>query len=90
MSRKKELNNKFYIEEIKVLEWLKCNEPQKIRFKNRTEYKVNNGLHREDGPAIEFHDGVGDQFYIKGEKLTLEEYKNYKRTKLIGEMISEG
>ena len=93
MSKKKEsvkLDDKFYVDTIKVLDWLKCDEPQKIRFGNRFEYKVNNQWHREDGPAIEFFDGVGDQFYVDGKKLNDDEFKNYRRTKLIDEMTHEG
>jgi hypothetical protein len=89
MPRKKDtpkLDLDFYTNEIKVLDWLKNNDPQKLRFKNRFEYKSNNQWHREDGPAIEFFDGGGDQFYIDGKKLNDDEYKNYRRTKLIDEM----
>ena len=76
-----------YIEEIGVLNWLKCNEPQKIRFSNRIEYKLNNEYHREDGPAIEFFDNVGDQFYVNGEKYDADKWQNFRRTLLIDKMI---
>jgi hypothetical protein len=90
MPRKKntpKLDEKFYVDTIKVLDWLKCNDPQRIRFQDRMEYKVNNQLHREDGPAIEFFSGIGDQFYINGKRYSDDEFKNYRRTKLIDEMI---
>lgn len=88
MPRKKEqkLDAKFYIEEVGVNNWLKCNEPQIIRFINRFEYKENNVYHKEDGPAIEFFDGVGHQYYVKGRRYENEEYTNYRRTKLIDKM----
>lgn len=85
--KEKTLDENFYIKEIGVLDWLKCNEKQVIRFKDRTEYKLNNEYHREDGPAIEFHDGIGNQFYVKGLKNSENEYKNYLRTKLIDKML---
>jgi len=86
-ARKKEINKDFYIKEIGVLNWLKSNEPQKIRFNDRIEYKVNNKLHREDGPAIEYFDGVGNQFCIEGNKLSDDEWQNFRRTKLIDQML---
>jgi hypothetical protein len=77
----------FYINEIGVLDWLKSNEPQKIRFNDRIEYKLDNKLHREDGPAVEYFDGVGDKFYIEGKKLSNDEWQNFRRTKLIDQML---
>jgi hypothetical protein len=87
IKKKSEEELEFYINEIGVLNWLKdSGEPRKIRFQNRWEYRVNNKLHREDGPAIEFFDNIGDQYYLNGEKKTAEEYQNFRRTKLIDEM----
>jgi len=84
---KSKFDAKFYTDEIGVIDWLKDKgDPQVIRFNDRFEYKVNNKLHREDGPAIEFFDNVGDQYYLEGEKKTPEEYQNFRRTKLIDEM----
>jgi len=65
---------KYYLEEVKIEDWLLETEPQTIRFLDRWEYKINGLLHRMDGPAIE---GIEDnptgniplsQYYIKGEK----------------------
>ena len=83
----KELNADFYINEIGVLDWLKCNEEQKIRFSDRMEYKENNQLHREDGPAVEFFNGIGNQYFVNGIKYDVDEYKNFRRTKMIDKMI---
>ena len=87
--KNKPLDKDFYINEVGVLNWLKSNEPQKIRFINRIEYKDNNLLHRVDGPAIEFFSGVGNQFYLKGVRIEADEYKNYLRTRLIDRMSNE-
>lgn len=82
------LDADFYINEVGVLEWLKCDEPQRIRFADRIEYKLNNKWHREDGPAIEYFSGIGNQFYVFGDKYSDEEHKNYRRTKLIDQMTN--
>lgn len=87
MSKNTKMDKNFYTNEIKVIEWLKDNAPQKIRFSNRYEYRVNNKLHREDGPAIEHFDGMGDQYYFEGQRLSTEEWTNYKRIKLIDKAI---
>lgn len=86
--KKKEvkIDAEYYTNEIGVLEWLKNDQPQKIRFSNRWEYKVDNQLHREDGPAIEYFSGVGNQYMIHGEKYSKDEWTNYNRTKLIDRM----
>lgn len=89
MPIKKTKDAKFYIEEIGVLNWLKStDEFQTHRFNNRIEYKKNYKLHREDGPAIEFFSGIGNQFYIDNSLMTDEEYKNWRRTKLIEKMTN--
>jgi len=88
-TKEAKLDAEFYTEEVGVLNWLKCNEPQKIRFGDRFEYKFNNQLHREDGPAIEFFDGIGHQFYVNGRRHDTEEYQNFRRTKLIDEMTNK-
>ena len=66
----------FYKENIKVNDWL-TNEPkQKILFKDRIEYKVNNKLHRLNGPAIEFLNDTGNsQYYLNGELLSEADWK---------------
>lgn len=79
----KKMDENFYIDEIGVLNWLKNDTNQKIRFSNRIEYKENNKLHRTDGPAVEFFSGIGDQYYINGELYTKEEFTNYQRTQKI-------
>lgn len=91
MSRKitPKFDTDFYINEIGVLDWLKCNDPQKIRFKDRIEYKINNQLHREDGPAVEFHNGIGHQFYVDGKRMDNDEWTNFRRTKLIDSIINK-
>lgn len=89
MPKKKDkvLDKDFYINEIGVLDWLKSNEPQTLRFSNRMEYKVNNGYHRVGGPAIEFFDGGGNQFYLEDKKISPEEYQDIERTRMIDKML---
>lgn len=87
MSKNVKIDENFYINEIGVLDWLKDNASQKIRFSDRYEYKENNKLHREDGPAIEYFSGIGNQFYIKGDKLSNEDWMNFKRTQLINKVL---
>lgn len=66
---------KFYTEEIKILDWLKQEDGiQKIRFKDRWEYKKNSKLHRLDGPAIDFDRGGGG-YFIEGKKMEFEDWK---------------
>lgn len=90
MKDKKNKNDSdFYINEIKVLDWLINDEKQIIRFKDRIEYKLNNKYHREDGFAIEYLNGIGSQYFIKGEKLEMNEYKNYIRTKNIDKILNK-
>jgi len=92
MSRKKLKDKKFYVNEIGVLDWLKSDDEdtsQVHRFSDRIEYKKNYVLHREDGPAIEYFSKVGDQYYDNGKRLTKEEFKNLRRTKLIGDMTND-
>jgi hypothetical protein len=87
--KEKKFDADFYTKEIGVLEWLKSNEPQVLRFVNRIEYKLNNEYHREDGPAIEFFDGIGNQFFVSGKKYDVDEWTNFRRTKLIDEMTNK-
>ena len=66
---------KFYKEEVKILDWLKQEEGfQKIRFKDRWEYKKNSKYHRLDGPAIDF-DNAGGTYYINGKLMDFEDWK---------------
>jgi len=67
---------KFYQEEIGIDEWLvEKSETQKIRFKDRWEYKLDGKLHRLTGPAIEFHNGTRGFYYIYGEPLNEMDWK---------------
>jgi hypothetical protein len=80
----------FYIDEIKVLEWLDKNPiEQVIRFRDRIEYRSEGKLHRVDGPAIEFTDGR-KLYYEHGEKITFEEFTNNKRSYYIKKMKEDG
>lgn len=81
------MDEDFYKNEICVLDWLVDNSVQIIRFSNRYEYKVAGKLHREDGPAIEFFNEVGNQYYINGDLLSEDEWKGYKRMIQIDKMI---
>lgn len=73
-STKKESNEdeliKFYKESVDIDKWLNNNvKYQIIKFKNKTEYKVNNKYHRINGPAIEFKNDKNDEnnkYYYKG------------------------
>lgn len=89
MGKNKKMDEDFYKDEIGVLDWLKDDVPQKIRFSDRYEHKVNNKLHRIDGPAIEHFDGVGDLYYFDGHKLSIEEWTNLKRINLIDKVIDK-
>ena len=78
----------FYLNELCVLDWLEDkSEFQVHRFVDRKEYKKNYVLHREDGPAIEFFNGSGNQYYVNGNRLTPEEYKNFNRVNLMKKML---
>lgn len=39
--------------------------PEKIVYKDYTEYRLNGQLHREDGPAVEYSDGT-KVWWVKG------------------------
>jgi len=66
----------FYENEIKVNEWLIDDSTyQKIRFKDRWEYKENGVYHRLNGPAIEFHNGNRGFFYLYGEAMNETEWR---------------
>ena len=79
----------YYIKEIEVEEWLSIDEGiQKHRFNDRIEYKKNYELHREDGPAVEYFDNIGNQYYLNGKKYTEDEWKNIQKDKIMGLIIS--
>jgi hypothetical protein len=66
----------FYINTIKVNDWLtNTQKVQKIRFKDRIEYKVNGQYHRLNGPAIEPLNGNKGFFYLYGEIMNEEDWK---------------
>ena len=49
---------------------------------------INDKLHREDGPAIEYANG-GNYWYIEGEELTEEEFNNRNKVELTLEDIAK-
>ena len=74
IQEREELEEKYYIENVKILDWLKTECNQKIRFLDRIEYKIDGKYHRLDGPAIEpLEDSPLDsipleEYWINGEK----------------------
>jgi len=62
---KEQLLKKYYIEEIKILDWIEEKDIQKILFKDKFEYKLNGEYHNLNGPAIKFRDGT-EKFWIEG------------------------
>jgi len=75
------MDKDFYINNIKILSWMANDKYQKIRFKDRIEYKKDGKLHRLDGPSIEFFsNNTEDLYYIDGEKLTLKNFKKISKT----------
>jgi hypothetical protein len=69
------MDKDFYINEIKILEWLTNDDTQVLRFKDRIEYRENNQLSRIDGPAIEYYSGLNNKYYYKGKKLSSDEFQ---------------
>lgn len=60
----------FYKNEIDIEDWLvDKSETQKIRFKDRWEYKMNGVYHRLTGPAIDYNNDTTDYYYIFGEMM---------------------
>jgi len=85
IQEKEDALKKFYCEEIGIEEWLVENtEIQKIKFKDRFEYKVKGKHHRLTGPAIEFNNGTRGFYYIDGVAMSHEEWKP-KATQLLRE-----
>lgn len=81
------INVDFYINDVKVLDWLNNDENQTIRFKDRIEYKENNELSRKDGPAIEYFSPTKDNlFYLNGKKLTIDEFKIINKLEKINQI----
>jgi hypothetical protein len=76
LKEKEQKLKEFYETEIRVNEWLIDNSRfQKIRFKDRWEYKENGLYHRLNGPAIEFHNGNRGFYYIYGEAMGETEWR---------------
>lgn len=71
----REIKLKEYYESIGANDWLNNNTKQKIRFKDRFEYKQNNKYHRLTGPSIEYHNGKKGLYYIYGEQMNYDEWK---------------
>lgn len=86
IKEKEEKLIEFYKVEIVVNDWLIENtENQKIRFKDRYEYKKDGVYHRLTGPAIEyFDDKYIDSYYIFGEYMNEIDWKS-KSQKLLRE-----
>lgn len=85
------LDRDYYVD-VGVLDWLYDEKSiQKIRLERDGcyKYKLNNQLHNLNGAAIEYFSGVGNQYYIHGNKVTWEEFTNNKRDFIIDEINSE-
>jgi hypothetical protein len=81
--KNKELIN-FYKNDILVEDWLSENlTSQKIRFKDRIEFKLDGKYHNLTGTAIQYNKG-GGEYYINGEMLSYDIWKE-KSTKLLRE-----
>lgn len=66
----------YYENDIKIELWLNNSFNNTIiNFKNRTEYKKNNLYHRLNGPAIDYNDEKLDEYYYRGKKYSIEEWK---------------
>jgi len=76
IQEKEDKLKEFYITEIQVEEWLsEKSRTQKIRFKDRWEYKMNGVYHRLNGPAIDFHKTKTGFYYLYGEALSQREWE---------------
>ena len=81
------MDKDFYINDIKVLEWMTNDPVQILRFKDRIEYKENGQLSRIDGPAIEFYSGINNKYYFEGKKLSYDEFQLINKTEKMKEII---
>jgi len=80
--QKSEKLKEYYINEIGINDWFIEKSEQKIRFRDRWEYKQNGVYHRLKGPAIDFiNDGTRGFYYIDGIPLEYEEFK--EKSKMI-------
>ena len=76
IKEKEEKLKEFYINEIGVEDWLvEKSKEQKIRFKDRWEYKQDGVYHRLTGPAIDFHSNSRGFYYLFGEAMNETEWK---------------
>lgn len=65
----------YYINEVKVLEWIYDEKNhQHLVFNNREEFKYNNKYHKLDGPAIIMKNGT-EMYYIDGELMEKDKWK---------------
>ena len=56
-------------------------QPERIEFSNRVEYRLNGKLHRLDGPAVEKADG-GKLWYIMGRKVSKIDVDSFRLKRL--------
>ena len=95
IEKKEEKLIEFYTKEIGVNEWLVDDtKNQKIRFKDRFEYKTDGVYHRLTGPAIDFHDKSKRGFYyLFGESMNEMDWKpiaqKYLREKKLKRTLKE-
>lgn len=62
-------------DDIRLDEWFSVGgRTQKLRFKDRTEYKIDGEFHNPYGPAIIYNNGE-TVYYINGEKIEKEEHE---------------
>lgn len=76
------LDRDHYVNVVDVLSWMYDeNKSQKIRFDMEKcfKYKLNNQLHRVDGPAIDYYSGRNGEYYLFGKPVTEEFHINNKR-----------
>ena len=93
LGEKEEQLIKYYIEDVKVLEWLQDDaETQIIFFKDRIETKKQGKLHSLKRPAIKYKDGSG-HYYIEGELYEKDEWeiasKKIKRLLVLDKITTE-
>jgi hypothetical protein len=61
----------FYIEEIGILDWMINDKYQKIRFKDRIEYRVDSEI-----SVIKYNDDNKDDiYYLNGVEVTEDDFK---------------
>ena len=76
ISEKEEKLKEFYINVVGVEDWLVDGaKTQKIRFKDRWEYKQDGVYHNLNGPSIDFHNNNRGFYYLYGEPMSETEWK---------------